>query len=415
MNEAGPGVTRTVALYIASAAASATAFWLIARYGAQLTPGSPALPEAVRAPAYPAPSISLVHVLVALAVIVATARMTGYLFALLKQPRVIGEVLAGLLLGPSALGRIAPGLSDGLFGADTVPSLALLAQVGVVGFMFLVGLDLDTAHLRARTRSAITISHTSVVVPFLLGSLLALFLYPRLGTAGVPFADFALFLGVSMAVTAFPVLARIVTERGLLHTTVGTLALSSAAVGDVAAWCLLGFLTAHAAGGGDTGVDPRAFFVSGAFMAGLLTPRGARVAEPLRRVIGGTSLVLLPVFFALTGLKTRVQLVDGAVAWALCAAILATACIGKMGGGIIASRLTGLGWRDSAAIGALMNTRGLVELVVLNLGLELGIISPTLFAMLVIMAVITTAATMPMLQVIERTRERSFSVPPSLS
>lgn len=444
-----PSAVRTAGLYLLIAAASAVAFWFITRSGAHLTAGYPALPEGARAAAHPAPSSNLMHLLVALAVIVATARVVGYLFArYLNQPRVIGEVLAGLLLGPSALGRFAPAVSDLLLPGDVVPFLSVLAQLGVILFMFLVGLDLDTSLLRTRTRAAVAISHTSIVVPFLLGAALALVLYPRLATADVAFMDFALFLGVSLSVTAFPVLARIVKDTNLQGTTVGTLALSAAAVDDVTAWCLLAFVTGFAgesnqvAGAARTVVLAGAFAAAvltagpriarrfaartnaqawivlaillsslateaigihalfGAFLVGVVIPHDSALADPIRRRVEDVSVVLLPVFFAFTGLKTRLQLLDNWSAWVLCGVVLAAACIGKVGGSAVAARLTGLGWRDAARIGVLMNTRGLVELVVLTLGLDLGIISPTLFAMLVIMALVTTVGTTPALQLL---------------
>lgn len=406
------------------------------------------MPEAARATAREFQTFGLVHVLVALVVIVTAARAMGYLFTrFLGQPRVIGEVVAGILLGPSLLGRVAPDVSDVLLPGGAVPFLGFLAQLGVILFMFLVGLELDLGLLRNRTRAAVAISHSSIVVPFLLGSLLALWLYPQVATADVSFTHFALFLGVSLSVTAFPVLARIVTEQGLKNTTIGTLALTCAAVDDVTAWCLLALVTGAVSAQAGAGIQTLFLAVGyigaillvgpplgrrlaassqahaivfigillsalateaigihalfGAFLVGVVIPRGSALAEGMRQRVEDVALVLLlPVFFAYTGLKTSIQLVSGAAAWTMCLVILLAACAGKIGGSMAAARFAGLSWKDGARIGVLMNTRGLVELVVLNLGLDLGIISPTLFAMLVIMAVVTTLATTPLLQLI---------------
>ena len=421
----------------------------MARAGARLPAAYPALPAGSRETARALGSGTLTDLLIALVVIITAARAAGWVFhRYLGQPRVIGEVIAGLMLGPSLLGRVAPGLSDALLPANVAPTLLLLAQLGVILFMFVVGLDLDGRLLREQARTAFAISQGSIVVPFLLGSGLALWLYPRFASADVPFITFALFLGVSLSVTAFPVLARIVTELGIERSTIGTLALSAAAVGDVTAWCLLAFVLGaaqadvHSAfwtlglaagyvalvlwfGPGlarrfahrtdaativflavllsalvTAGIGIHPLF--GAFVVGAVIPRDSPLAQTMKRSVEEVVLVLLlPVFFVSTGLKTRIQLLDGGAAWATCGLILLAAGVGKIGGSAVAGRLTGLGWRDAGRVGILMNTRGLVELIVLNLGLDLGIISPTLFAMLVIMAVVTTLATAPLLRLMD--------------
>lgn len=394
----------------------------------------------------------LFHVLLALVVIVAAARACGALVARLHQPPVMGEVLAGILLGPSLLGQIAPAAMHYLQPPAIAPILSNIAQVGVMLFMFLVGLELDTARLGRRTRAMIVISQVSIIVPFLLGMGLAVLLYPRLSSAGVPFTVFSLFLGVSLSVTAFPVLARILTDRGLQGSDLGLVALSCAAVGDVTAWCLLAFVTAVASAAlssawitfalsalyvavmlgvvrplvgravraqelrgsvsqGAIALAIAGMLVSalateaagihaifGAFLAGALIPHDSRLAQTLTRALADLVVVLfLPVFFASTGMRTEIGLVSGAAQWLLCGLIIVTASAGKFGGTFAAARVMGFGGRDAAALGVLMNTRGLMELIVLNVGLERGILSPTLFAMLVLMAVVTTFATTPLL------------------
>jgi Kef-type K+ transport system membrane component KefB len=402
----------------------------------------------------------LVHVLLALVVIIVTARLLGAVFAKLKQPPVIGEVLAGILLGPSLLGRVAPSVSGYLLPTSVAPFLSVLAQVGVILYMFLVGLELDTSLLRKRTHATVAVSHASIVLPFVLGCALALLLYPRVSSSDVPFTYFALFCGVAMSVTAFPVLARILTDRGVQTTRLGVTALACAAVDDVTAWCLLAFvvsvvkaraagglLTAgltlgyiglivlvrpvllrlirnHERGGGVnrnvlTAVVVGLLFsalateyigihaVFGAFAIGAIIPAESRIAkELLQRLEDFVVVLFLPTFFAYTGMRTHVDLVSGAGEWLLCLLIIVTACVGKFGGSFAAARFSGIGWRDSAALGVLMNTRGLMELIVLNIGLDLKVISPTLFAMLVVMAIVTTMATTPILDLLTAGPER---------
>lgn len=394
----------------------------------------------------------LFHVLLALVVIMAAARACGALVARLHQPPVMGEVLAGILLGPSLLGQIAPAAMHYLQPPAIAPVLSNIAQVGVMLFMFLVGLELDTARLGRRTRAMIVISQVSIVVPFLLGMGLAVILHPRLSSAEVPFTVFSLFLGVSLSVTAFPVLARILTDRGLQGSDLGLIALSCAAVGDVTAWCLLALVTAVASAAlasawitvaltaaylavmfvvarplvvravraqelrgtvsqGAIALATGGMLLSalateaagihaifGAFLAGALIPHDSRLAQTLTRALADVVVVLfLPVFFASTGMRTEIGLVSGASEWLLCGLIILTASAGKFGGAFAAARVMGFAGRDAAALGVLMNTRGLMELIVLNVGLERGILTPTLFAMLVLMAVATTFATTPLL------------------
>lgn len=399
----------------------------------------------------------LLHVLLALVVVIATARAMGSIFRSVGQPQVIGEILAGIVLGPSLLGRLAPGAEGYLFPATVGPFLNIIAQVGVILYMFLVGLELDPALLRKRGHTTVAISHASIVAPFLLGATIALYLYPKLSTRDVPFTCFSLFLGVSMSVTAFPVLARILTDRRIHKTRMGAIALTCAAVDDVTAWCMLAFVVsvarAQAAGAVTTiamaigfialmivvvrptmvrlslvygnrgrltqGVMAVIFIallisasateligihaVFGAFALGAVIPHDSGMARELTdRLEDIVIVLLLPAFFAYTGLRTQIGLVSGFEQWMMCALIVVVASAGKFGGSVAAARITGLNWRDSSALGVLMNTRGLMELIVLNIGLEMNVISPTLFAMLVIMALLTTFATTPILHLITR-------------
>jgi Kef-type K+ transport system membrane component KefB len=355
----------------------------------------------------------LISALVALATIIVFTRVVGYLFQRIGQPAVIGELVGGILLGPSLLGSIAPDVYAALLPSAVMPLLRIHAQIGVILFMFLVGLELDRRMIRQSGRATVAISQASILLPFALGFGLASVLYPRLSPASVPFPPFALFLGVSMSVTAFPVLARILRDRGISRTRMGTMALACAAVGDVTAWCLLA-LVVSVSESGDWGSaltrlpaviasNLNHYAIFAAFFVGAILPMKSRVTPTLHdRLAHIVALVFLPVFFAFSGIRTQIGLISGAGNWLLCGTIVALACIGKLGGSMTAARLVGIGWRDSAALGVLMNTRGLVELIVLNIGLDLGIISPTLFTMLVIMALVTTFMTSPLLHLLLR-------------
>jgi Kef-type K+ transport system membrane component KefB len=395
----------------------------------------------------------LPHLLIALVIIILSARVVGGVFAWLGQPPVIGEVLAGILLGPSFLGVIAPTTAELLFSPEVVSHLNVLAQLGVILYLFVVGLELDTTRLGQQGLEAVAISTAGMVAPFLIGSSLALGLYPRLAPADVPFTVFALFLGVAFAITAFPVLARILTDLGLSGTRLGNQALACAALGDVAGWCLLalavGVAQARIDGAVRTWLGTVLFLVVmifavrplllrglrrqegkltqgvaavllmgvlasawateivgihalfGAFLFGVLIPHDSPVARQMEyRLRDAVTVMLLPAYFAFTGLRTRIGLVAGAEQWLLFGLILVVATLGKFGGTFLAARLTGAGWCDAVALGVLMNTRGLMELVVLNIGLDLGVISPALFAMMVLMAVATTMATAPVLRLL---------------
>lgn len=393
-----------------------------------------------------------VHVLLALTLVIAAARLLGLAFRWIHQPPVVGEMLAGIMLGPSFLGHIAPHAAAYVLPPSVVPLLNVISQFGVILYMFLVGLELDLPSLKTQAKSTLMISHASIVAPFLFGSSLALVLYPLLSNNSVSFTSFSLFLGVSMSVTAFPVLARILTDRRIHKTKMGSLTLACAAIDDVTAWCLLAFVVSvtQAHSGhvfrvtGMAGIyvvvmlfvmrpliarsiawiDSRgrlsqgilAFVllgillsslatesigihsIFGAFVLGAIIPHKSGVARELTDKLEDFVIVfLLPAFFAFTGLRTEIGLVNGWQNWSLCLVIIVVASLGKFGGSSLAARCTGLGWRDASAIGILMNTRGLMELIVLNIGLELHVISPLLFAMLVLMALTTTLATSPIL------------------
>lgn len=397
-------------------------------------------------------------------VIVASARLLGSLFAKIGQPPVIGEIIAGILLGPSLLGTLAPGFQGFLFPAASLGPLQLLSQVGVILFMFVVGTELDLEHLRQKAHSAVLVSHSSIVVPFFLGTAGALFLYRELAPDGIPFNAFALFLGVAMSITAFPVLARILEDRRMTTSFLGATAIACAAVDDVTAWCMLAVVVAivraDGLGGSAVTVLLTVLFIGamlfvvrpwvarlfarrsrgtaesrgpgllaaillfaftaglftemigihalfGAFLAGVCMPPDSSLRQFLReRLETFGSVFLLPLFFAFTGLRTQVGLLDDWRSWLMCAGIIALAIIGKLVGSMLAARFTGIGWADSFSLGVLMNTRGLVELIVLNLGYDLGILSPRIFAMLVLMALITTFMTGPLLHVVELLRRR---------
>lgn len=401
----------------------------------------------------------LARLFVQLLVIVAASQAFGCLFTRIGQPAVVGEMAAGIVLGPSLLGGLAPGAFAFVFPADSLEPLRLLSQIGVCFFMFATGMQVNVKRLKGTARSTVAVSHVSIVLPYLLGVLFAYAAYERIATPGTAFATFALFMGIAMSITAFPVLARILEERGLAHTALGGMAITCAAVDDVTAWSLLAFvvavagatdltaaalglvwvlvfiavmvfgvrralpgLLAHAVLAGrepsksalagvallvvaaalcTEAIGVHALF--GAFLAGAIMPE----ARELRTWIGVrlesfSSVLLLPLFFTFTGLRTQVGLLDGLDDWLLCLSIIGIASLGKLGGSAVAARVTGIGWRDSLRLGALMNTRGLMELVALNIGYDLGILSAEVFTMMVIMALVTTMLTGPLLTLFSR-------------
>lgn len=423
---------------------------LICNYGRTLV--APPVADAVSFAGATAPKSDVfLYVLLALCAVIVTGLVLAKLFAYLGQPPVIGEVVAGIVLGPSLLG---PETSALILPPVVAPYLGIIAQLGVLLYMFIVGLDLHAGAIRHRVHAIVATSHTSILVPFLLGALLALVLYPRFSNSSVPFASFALFMGIAMSVTAFPVLARILDDRQMSRTELGVIALSCAATDDVTAWCLLALVVGVAQAQVGEGlvvmgwtlvyialmvfvvrpilsrVVPRweaeklprgvvalvfvALLLSaltteyigihaifGAFLLGAVIPHQSAVARTFTTQLESVvTILLLPAFFAYTGMRTRIDLVSGLDQWLVCGAIVLVATAGKFGGTLVAARLTGLDWRTAAALGTLMNTRGLMELIVLNIGLELKVISPTLFSMLVLMALATTVMTAPALRLL---------------
>jgi len=329
-------------------------------------------------------------------VVVIAARLCGRLSARIGQPKVIGEIVAGILLGPSLLGAVSPTLSALLFPVSSLGTLKLLAEVGVLLFMFVVGLELDLDRLRGRAHTAVVVSHASILVPCFLGVVLSLALYRSLAPAGVRFTPFALFMGIAMSITAFPVLARILEERGLQGTALGSAA--------IVLLLLIGAaLTTERIG-------IHALF--GAFLIGVVMPREASFRTALiQRLEEVSAILFLPLFFAFTGLRTQIGLLDTTASWLMCLAVIAVATVGKLGGTMAAARLSGMETLDAFSLGALMNTRGLMELIVLNVGFELGILSPRIFAMMVLMALVTTFSTAPLLSLADFLRRRRDGAP----
>jgi Kef-type K+ transport system membrane component KefB len=450
--------------YLALLAIFGVGLWLILTAGSRLN--SPAdIPAAVSSVVRPVANAqptspwkfadrSPVSVLLLqIIVIIVAARLFGAIFRRLGQPPVMGEMVAGIALGPSVLGLVLPQATAFLFPPNSMTTLAVFSQVGVVLFMFVVGMELDLQHVRERASAAIMVSHVGIIVPFLLGAALALVLYGSVATPGTSFSAFALFMGIAMSITAFPVLARILKDRGLADTPLGSAALACASIDDVTAWCILAFVVAVTKSSGFGGtvltfgltllfvlvmlllVKPRiealinrriadvkyskvmmasilAFVLScawftetigihalfGGFIAGVVMPSSVGVQTFLKeKVESFSSAALLPLFFVFTGLRTQVSLLNDWWGWLMCLVIIVVAIAGKLGGSMLMARWTRMSWREAFSLGVLMNTRGLVELVVLNIGYDLGILSPRIFVMMVIMALATTFMTAPLL------------------
>ncbi len=390
--------------------------------------------------------------------IIIVSRIFGFFFKKIGQPSVIGEIIAGVFLGPSFVGMYLPEVSSFLFPHESLGNLQFLSQIGLILFMFVIGMELDLNVLRNKAHDAVVISHSSIIIPFSLGITLSYFIYSEFAPANVHFLSFALFIGISMSITAFPVLARIIQERGLSKTRLGTISITCAAADDITAWCLLAAVIAIVKAGSvisalytiaiaviyvlimiklvrpffrrigekysnGESVSKSAvalFFTTllisscateiigihalfGAFMAGVIMPSHINFRSTFIEKVEDIALVLLlPLFFVYTGLRTEIGLLNSPELWKTCFIVAGVAIAGKFLGSALSARYVGQSWKDSLSIGALMNTRGLMELVVLNIGYDLGVLSAEIFTMLVIMALLTTFMTGPALDLIEK-------------
>ena len=390
-------------------------------------------------------------------VILITCRLFGWLFAKMQQPTVIGEIVAGIVLGPSVLGHLLPSVFAFLFPLDSLQNINMLSQFGLILFMFAIGMELNITEVRQKLKETILISHTSTIFPFFLGMVTAYFLYNKYAYESTPFLSFALFVSIALSITAFPVLARIIQEKGLTKTHLGTISLASAANGDITAWCLLAVVVAIAQAGSmlsaiynigfsfiylllmftvirpflrmighiyhnkevvDKGLVAFMFLLLivssylteilglhalfGAFVAGVVMPDNIKFRKIMTEKVEDVSLALfLPLFFVSTGLRTEIGLLNSPELWYMCGIFILVAIIGKFGGSLVAARFVGETWKDSLYIGALMNTRGLMELVVLTIGYDMKILTPPIFVMLVLMTLVTTFMTTPLISFIQ--------------
>ncbi|KAF2341260.1 cation:proton antiporter [Flavobacterium tistrianum] len=388
--------------------------------------------------------------------IILVARLFGWFFRKIGQPSVIGEMIAGIVLGPSLVGMYFPEFSAVLFPKESLGNLQFLSQIGLILFMFVIGMELDLKVLKNKAHDAVVISHASIVIPFALGLSLAYFIYEIYAPMGVEFSSFGLFMGIAMSITAFPVLARIVQERGMQKTKLGTIAITCAAADDITAWCILAVVIAIVKAGsllsslyvigmailyviimlkivrpflkrvGDLNATRESlnkpvvaiFFITllisayaseligihalfGAFLAGAIMPENNKFRNIfIEKVEDVSIIVLLPLFFVFTGLRTQIGLLNDPELWKITGLIILVAVVGKFFGSALAAKFMGQNWKDSLSIGALMNTRGLMELVVLNIGYDLGVLSTEIFTMMVIMALVTTFMTGPALDFI---------------
>ena len=398
----------------------------------------------------------LAVLLLQIIVIIAFARLFGYLFKKIGQPAVIGEIVAGIVLGPSIVGAYFPEISHFLFPAASLSSLSFLSQIGLILFMFIIGMELDLKAIGKQAYGAVIISHASIIIPYTLGMGLAYYIYRDYAPANITFLSFALFMGISMSITAFPVLARILQEKGLTRSKLGAMALTCAAADDITAWCILAAVIALVKSGSSFSVlytialaiiyvlvmlkivrpflerlstvyDNKEkkrtpiialFFILliissyitsvigvhalfGAFMAGVSMPSSFSFRKIVIDKIEDVSIILLlPLFFVITGLRTEIGLINQGHLWITFGWILLVAVAGKFGGSALAAKIVGQSWKDSLSIGVLMNTRGLMQLIVLNIGYDLGILTPEIFAMMVLMALVTTFMTGPALDLI---------------
>jgi Kef-type K+ transport system membrane component KefB len=401
-------------------------------------------------------------VLLQLILILFAAKELGWVFSRIGQQSVMGEMTAGILLGPSCLGLFAPALFHGLFPVESLTYLHILSQLGLLLFMFVIGMELDIDMLRSRFGDSLIISHSSIVFPYLLGVGFAYYTFDRFAGAHATFTEYALFMGIAMSITAFPVLARILKERSMTTTHLGSMALICAAINDVTAWCILPVVVAiskaesmmgvlvtiiltlvfvmamllviapllqgyydRSQSKGNRGIPfiAIAIFVLlssalasevigihalfGAFIAGAVLPRNKDLRHNLTQRLEDVSVsLLLPVFFALTGLRTNIGSFSDSSMLLIFGMIVILAIVGKLFGSAASARITGLSWHDSLSIGVLMNTRGLMELIVINIGYDLGVLNQQIFTMLVMMALVTTLMTSPLLNMLDRYQKR---------
>lgn len=388
--------------------------------------------------------------------IIIVARFFGWMFRKIGQPSVIGEIIAGIVLGPSLVGMYFPEFSQALFPAESLGNLQFLSQIGLILFMFVIGMELDLKVLQNKAKEAVVISHASIIIPFALGVGLAYFIYYRFAPESIEFLSFSLFMGIAMSITAFPVLARIVQERGIHKTRLGTIVITCAAADDITAWCILAAVIAIVKAGSFVSslytiglaltyvglmmyvVKPflkrigdlystksklskpvvAIFFLTlifsayatevigihalfGAFMTGAIMPDQAKFRSIFIGKVEDVSVILLlPLFFVFTGLRTQIGLLNDPYLWKVTGLIILVAVVGKFLGSALAAKFVGQNWQDSLTIGALMNTRGLMELIVLNIGFDLGVLTSEVFTMMVIMALVTTFMTGPALDLI---------------
>jgi Kef-type K+ transport system membrane component KefB len=404
--------------------------------------------------------------------IILVARFFGWVCRKIGQPTVIGEMIAGIVLGPSLIGMHFPEFSAMLFPKESLGNLQFLSQIGLILFMFVIGMELDLKALKNKAHDAVVISHASIIIPFSLGLGLAYFIYHSFAPQGVEFLSFGLFLGIAMSITAFPVLAGIVRERGIHKTKLGAIVITCAAADDITAWCILAAVIAIVKAGsftsslyviamaifyvllmlkvvrpflkkvGDLNATRESlnkpvvaiFFLTlllssyvseligihalfGAFLAGAIMPENNKFRTIFIEKVEDVSVViLLPLFFVFTGLRTQIGLIDDPHLWKITGLIILVAVAGKFFGSALAAKFVGHNWKDSLSIGTLMNTRGLMELVVLNIGYDLGVLSTQIFTMMVIMALVTTFMTGPALDLINYVfRDKPTIVPEEIS
>lgn len=404
--------------------------------------------------------------LLQIVVILLAVRIFGWICQKIGQPTVVGEIFAGIVLGPSLLGLYFPQISEFIFPESSLTNIEFLSQIGLVLFMFIVGMELNLKTIKSKANDALIISHVSIAVAFALGVLSAYFLFGKYTYNNTVFLPFALFMGIAMSIAAFPVMARIIHEREMNKTSLGAMIITCAAIDDITAWCLLAAVIAIVKAGAVAsaiytillallyvlimfkvvrpflkrvselqtsnriisqsaiGIFFLILFLSayatevigihalfGAFLAGVIMPTNVNFRNLLTEKIEDVALVLLlPLFFVFTGLRTQIGLLNEPGMWMICGGLVLLAIVGKLFSSAFAARFIGYKWKDSLIIGSLMNTRGLIQLVVLNIGLDLGILTAEVFVMMVVVALITTFMTSPMLSLIEKVFKKKQDV-----